>query len=73
LASLGLIAYTALATLAFHAFWQLPAPEVQAQLTQLLKNVGLIGGFFVLSAVGAGAYGFDSWYHRRSVVRPVAR
>jgi putative oxidoreductase len=72
-AALGLIAYTVLATLTFHAFWQLQAPEAQAQSIQFLKNLGLIGGFLLLSAVGPGAYGLDSWQHRQSVSKVPAR
>jgi putative oxidoreductase len=59
-AALGLIAYSALATLAFHAFWQMPAPEAQAQSIQFLKNLGLIGGLLLLSATGPGAYSVDA-------------
>ncbi len=42
-AALILIAFTIAATLMFHNFWASPAPQVQGQTINFLKNLGLIG------------------------------
>jgi putative oxidoreductase len=58
--SLILIAYVIAATLMFHNFWAVPAPQVQAQATQFFKNLGLIGTFAMIAVFGAGSYSLDA-------------
>jgi putative oxidoreductase len=55
-ASLILIAFTIAATLMFHNFWASPAPQVQVQTINFLKNLGLIGAFAMIAAFGPGSF-----------------
>jgi putative oxidoreductase len=65
-AAVILIAFTIAATLMFHNFWAAPAPQVQAQTINFLKNLGLIGAFAMLAAFGAGSYSLDARWRRNS-------
>lgn len=59
-AALALAGFTAVATLAFHAFWA-AAPEAQfVQQLMFFKNWAIVGGLFVLAAQGAGALSVDA-------------
>jgi putative oxidoreductase len=62
-AALILIAFTIAATLMFHNFWAAPAPQVQAQTIQFLKNLGLIGAFAMIAVFGAGSYSLEARRH----------
>jgi putative oxidoreductase len=55
LGALALIVFTALATAFFHMDF-----ADQSQVTQFLKNLGLIGGLLYVIAYGAGRYALDS-------------
>jgi len=59
-AALILAAFTIAATLMFHNFWAAPAPQVQAQTVQFLKNLGLIGAFAMIAVFGAGSYSLEA-------------
>jgi putative oxidoreductase len=65
-AALILIVFTIAATLMFHNFWAAPAPQVQAQTINLLKNLGLIGAFAMLAVFGAGSYSLEARWRRNS-------
>ena len=54
--ALVFILYIIAATLMFHQFWASPAAQVVPQTLNFLKNLGLIGGFGLLAAFGAGPY-----------------
>ena len=54
-AAVILIAFTIAATLMFHNFWASPAPQVQVQTINFLKNLGLIGAFAMIAVLGAGS------------------
>ena len=56
LAALVMIAYTIAATLMFHQFWASPPAAVVGQTLNFLKNLGIIGGFALIAAYGAGSY-----------------
>ena len=56
-------------TLTFHAFWSVPAAEMQTQLTNFLKNLGLMGGLLEVSLNGAGAYSRDALAARDNSTR----
>lgn len=60
IAVLVLAAFTAVASLFFHAYWA--APEAQQMVQQLLffKNVAVVGGLLSLAAWGAGAWSVDA-------------
>lgn len=60
-AAYGLVAYTVLATLTFHAFWASPDPATaEAWFLHAGKNLGLVGGFLVLAAAGPGRLSVDA-------------
>jgi putative oxidoreductase len=59
-AAIILIAFTIAATLMFHQFWAVPAPQVQGQTVNFLKNLGLIGAFAMIAVFGAGCYSLDA-------------
>ena len=50
----------------FHQFWAVPAPQVQGQTINLLKNLGLIGAFAMIAVFGAGLYSLDARRERKS-------
>jgi putative oxidoreductase len=55
-ASFILAAFTALATVSFHAYWAVPAEQAFMQQLMFYKNVGVIGGLLVLAAHGPGSW-----------------
>ncbi len=63
-AALILIAFTIAATLMFHNFWASPAPQVQSQTINFLKNLGLIGAFAMIAVFGAGTYSLEARWRR---------
>src|SRR5580692_10322835 len=63
-AALILIAFTVAATLMFHNFWASPAPQVQGQTINFLKNLGLIGAFAMIAVFGAGPYSLEARWRR---------
>jgi putative oxidoreductase len=60
-----LFAFTIAATLMFHNFWAAPAPQVQAQIVQFLKNLGLIGAFAMIAVFGAGSYSLEAKWREK--------
>jgi len=50
----------------FHNFWASPAPQVQAQTINFLKNLGLIGAFAMIAAFGPGPYSLEQRWRRGS-------
>jgi len=65
-AAVALIAFTVAATLMFHNFWASPAPQVQGQTINFLKNLGLIGAFAMIAVFGAGPYSLEARWRRSS-------
>jgi putative oxidoreductase len=61
-----LIAFTIAATLMFHQFWAVPAPQVQGQTINFLKNLGLIGACAMIAVFGAGSYSLEAKWRRSS-------
>lgn len=59
LAALGLILFTAVATLMFHQFWASPPAAVVPQAINFLKNLGLVGCLGLVAAFGAGPFSVD--------------
>jgi putative oxidoreductase len=64
IAAIGLIVLLAIINLYFHNFWALAEPEAKMQMVQLTKNLAIMGGLFVLIAMGPGRYSVD-WLLRR--------
>jgi putative oxidoreductase len=65
-AAVALIAFTVAATLMFHNFWASPAPQVQGQTINFLKNLGLVGAFAMIAVFGAGPYSLEARWRRSS-------
>ena len=55
-----LMAFTALASILFHAFWSADTPTFQNQFNHFLKNGAIMGGLMYLGAIGAGAWSLDA-------------
>jgi len=60
LAALVLALFTLVASFFFHAYWNVPAEQAFVQQLMFFKNVGVVGGLFVLVAHGAGAWSLDA-------------
>lgn len=52
--AIALIAFTVVATLLFHPFWNALGAMREDQYIHFMKNVGLVGGLLLLSATGPG-------------------
>jgi putative oxidoreductase len=59
LAALGLAAFTVLATLFFHDFWNMEGQARAANLISAQKNLSIVGALLMLAAVGAGRFAVD--------------
>lgn len=57
---LAMALFTVAATFIFHAFWA--APEAQQMVVKQLfnKNISVIGGLLLISALGAGPWSLDA-------------
>jgi putative oxidoreductase len=64
LAAIGLIVLLAIINLFFHNFWALAEPESKMQMVQFMKNLSIMGGLFVLVAMGPGRYSVDARIRR---------
>lgn len=64
LGALGLFIYLIPVTLVFHAFWKFEGVERQMQMTNFMKNLGIMGGFLLLYALGPGRYSLDARLRR---------
>ena len=59
LAAVGLIVFTAAATLVFHDFWNVAPDERINEMMHAWKNITIIGGLVVLAAAGPGRWSVD--------------
>jgi putative oxidoreductase len=53
-AAAALVVFTLLASLIFHAFWDVPAEEVMMQQINFMKNLSIMGGLLYVVVYGAG-------------------
>jgi putative oxidoreductase len=58
-AALGLMAFTIIATVSSHRFWEFADAARQAQAINFWKNVAILGGLLFLFVVGAGRLSID--------------
>lgn len=68
-AALALGAFTIVASVIFHAFWAVPAEQAMVQQLMFMKNLAIVGGLFVVAALGAGPASLDA---RRGALQPAA-
>ena len=59
IAALALLLWMIPVTLMFHNFWAVPADQVQMQMIQFFKNLGLMGAMLLLIGFGPGAFSVD--------------
>jgi putative oxidoreductase len=57
--ALALAAFTLVATLVFHRFWEMQPDAVMANTLFFYKNVGVIGGMLMVFAFGPGKFSID--------------
>lgn len=68
LGALGLMLYLIPVTLLFHNFWMYSGDEQVMQMSNFMKNVGLMGGLALIVAYGAGRFSLD--YAMRRPMEP---
>jgi len=57
--ALALAAYTLIAALIFHAYWNVPADQVLDQQTHFMKNVAIVGGLLFVFAHGPARFSIE--------------
>ncbi|HWI35970.1 MAG TPA: DoxX family protein [Burkholderiales bacterium] len=73
-ASVVLLAFTVLATLIAHRFWEYaPGAARQMQQINFFKNVAIVGGFVFLAAHGGGRYCIEQLWRRDRRTRAAGR
>ena len=73
-ASVVLLAFTVLATLIAHRFWEYaPGAARQMQQINFFKNVAIVGGFVFLAAHGGGRYCAEQLWRRERRTRAAGR
>jgi len=60
-AALLLAAFTVIATLVSHRYWDIQDAVRTIQYVQFMKNVAITGGFLTLFVAGSGRYSVDRW------------
>jgi putative oxidoreductase len=65
-AALLLIAFTIIATLIAHRFWEFQGDGRMNQMNHFTKNVMIVCGFLFLYVAGGGPYSIDRWWRERS-------
>jgi putative oxidoreductase len=65
-ASLLMIAFTIIAAFVSHRFWEYEGQMAQLQQAHFLKNMMIVGGFWLLYVAGGGPYSVDRWRRERS-------
>ena len=59
-AALALALFTLLASVIFHNFWALPEAQKMMQQLMFMKNLAIVGGLFMVVALGAGPASLDA-------------
>jgi putative oxidoreductase len=57
--ALGLIVFLAIINVTMHKFWGLPPDQSKMQMVQFMKNLAIMGGLFMLVAMGPGRFSLD--------------
>jgi len=58
-AALALMLFTLVSMFIFHAYWGVPADQMQNQQIHFMKNLAIAGGLLFVFARGSGRFGFD--------------
>ena len=54
-----LAAFTLVAALIAHRFWEVDPAQYMNQMNHFMKNITIVGGFLVLYVMGAGRFSLD--------------
>jgi len=57
-------------TLVFHNFWAAEPAQQMNQMQHFMKNLAIMGGLFVVSALGTDGFSIDRWRRRAVTARP---
>jgi len=58
--ALALAAFTLLASVLFHNYWAMPAEQQMVQQMLFMKNMAIVGGLLMVTALGAGPGSVDA-------------
>lgn len=59
-AAVALALFVIGATVIFHAFWAVPAEQMQPQMIHFMKNLAILGGLLYVLAFGPGGWSVDA-------------
>ncbi len=59
-AALALALFTLVASFIFHNFWAMPEAQKMMQQLMFMKNLAVVGGLFMVVALGAGPASIDA-------------
>jgi putative oxidoreductase len=65
LTAVALVAFTLVATLISHAYWDVPEAARKAQEIQFFKNVAIVGGLLFYFVSGPGAFRLSALFGER--------
>lgn len=59
--------YTVALAFIFHAYWAVPAAAMRAQHAVFFEHLSIVGGMFMVAALGAGSLSLDAWRRRDDI------
>lgn len=59
--------YTVALAFIFHAYWAMPAAAMRMQHAIFFEHLSIVGGMFMVVALGAGPLSLDAWRRRNAV------
>jgi len=66
-ASLLMIAFTVVAALVSHRFWEFEGAAAQTQMAHFMKNIMIVGAFCLLYVSSGGPCSIDRWWRDRNL------
>ena len=66
-ASLLMIAFTIIAALVSHRFWEFEGAAAQTQMAHFMKNMMIVGAFCLLYVSSGGPCSIDRWWRDRNL------
>jgi putative oxidoreductase len=66
-ASLLMIAFTIVAALVSHRFWEFEGAAAQTQMAHFMKNMMIVGAFCLLYVSSGGPCSIDRWWRDRNL------
>ena len=58
--ALGLVAFLVLTNFMMHNFWTMAEPAAKTNMVQFMKNLAIMGGLFMVVAMGPGRFSIDA-------------